>query len=166
MPLHFISLICWHVLSRILAIYLTVTTTRPISPNPGYDQIGNLLVVNAALLLILTGAFVIPPLFTTELGRSRIAICVIGLLLASLSGVHDLITAFGLLRGEAPFLQALLDTFRTTEDQPAISVAWSLLLPCLLAVSAIACLIARRAGSALRDDSTADPQRDPIDFSR
>ena len=135
MPLLVVLLIVWHGISRILVIYLTISTSYPTTPTQPEKLIGNLMVFNGLGFLLVVIAFFGPK--TIQAGtpiRTQINFCIL-ILLAVLSAAHDTMAGLSINHGVDHFFQDYINPVRS------IWPALFYMIPSVLLFCALSCIL-------------------------
>ncbi len=99
MPLLFVNLLLWHVVSRVLVIFIFVSHVDPMVPSTDEIEVGFFLVFNGVAFLVLLTVVCAPSAFGKHIPILHRSSAMIGLLFGLLSCAHDILVGSELMHG-------------------------------------------------------------------
>lgn len=135
MPLLFVNLILWHVVSRLLVIYLFASHDHPMIPTSEEAEVGLLLVFNGIAFLILLTLVCSPFAFKKDMPILQRFAGLTGLIFALLSCIHDTLAGSELMHGNDYVFSRLL--YPASESYPILYQA----IPSILFLTSIVLVV-------------------------
>lgn len=99
MPLLYVSLVVWHVLSRISILFLFAVSSQPEITSPFERDVAAVLIFNGVSFPILIAALCLPSVFGREISPVHRSTAILGIVLGLLVFSHDVIAGMGLSYG-------------------------------------------------------------------
>ena len=153
MPLVFVTLISWHVLSRVLVIIIFALHSDPMIPSPEVIELGHLLVFNGASFFVLLFLMCAPTAFGKNVSVLQRSCAVIGILLGLLSGAYDIFAGIELTQGNDFIYSNVLLPMRQNFPFLHQSIPWVFLVATmtLVTVGSAAVVIRQRRRTSRGD---------------